>query len=69
MINKEINSFFTSISNNDKGKNNKVFEFIIYVCTNEFGWTQKEFEECEIPYLVIIFNKRYEDLIRQQKRR
>lgn len=69
----EISSFFTQVQS--KGKNKKSDEIVhayMYICAKEFGWSQKEFEETEVPYLFAVLQQRvkaFKEEERQMKKR
>lgn len=64
----EINSFFTQVQSKSKSKNSDdiVYSYM-YICAKEFSWTQKDFEETDIPYLFAVLRKRV-DAIKEEER-
>jgi len=63
-----ISSFFSQVTT--KRKNNKVNDTVyayMFICANDFGWTQQDFEETEIPYLFAVLDKRLESFKEQER--
>lgn len=72
----EISEFFNGLGVERDDDIDNWFDNIIFICSNEFHWTQEEFFNTDIPYLLrllIIRNKvlkkQEEDMRRSQKRR
>jgi len=59
MIEKQIESFFHDVSKK-KDKNAEFYKNTLYVLVNDAGWSQKDFEEAEIPFILDFISKKVE---------
>lgn len=62
----ELNSFFNQVSNPDK-RAEEDWEDLIYIVVNEFGWSQEDIFESDIPFIFQCLNGRNRSLKKQEQ--
>jgi hypothetical protein len=60
----QLNSFFSKAST--KTNYNETYANIVYILV-ELGWTQKDIEETDIPFIFLYVSKRLEVIKEQEK--
>ena len=69
----ELDQFFGSVvkpeskERFDDAKLDKFVRNLSYVCAKDFGWSQEDFESCELPFLFGLLKARDEDIKEQNK--
>ena len=63
----ELSNFFGSITKKKEILPYKEWCHLLFIVSSEFNWTQKEFEETEIPYLMDLLEGRRVEVERQNK--
>ena len=68
----ELDSFFNEVSTKPGVDPGKYYASLIYICAEDFGWTQKDFDETEIPFLLDLLKARadaFKERERQSKKK
>ena len=63
----ELDSFFNEVSTKPGVDSGKYYASLIYICAEEFGWPQRDFEDVEIPYLLDLLKAR-QDAFKERER-
>lgn len=62
----EITSFFQEVTSSDYNKEDDYWKSLLFISATEFGWTQKELLETDIPYLLDILEIRKRNIDKEQ---
>lgn len=68
----ELDTFFNDVKTSKDSFDGSYYSSLIYICAEEFGWTQQVFEETEIPYLLDLLKARqnaFKERERQAKKK
>lgn len=63
----ELDTFFNEVKTNKDSYNGSYYSSLIYICAEEFGWTQQQFDEIEIPYLLDLLKARMDAFKEREK--
>lgn len=66
----EFQSFFGDVATKGKSEvdGDKFFFELAYLCASEFGWSQEDFEDCDLSYLWGVLGARTKALKEQNKK-